>query len=454
MKKLKVTGCPPLPGAADGEQARASRRLTTAALLAVSVLTPALVGCPGHLENIGFLGDGSVSVYPPPGPTPIYVDAAALPPPVATPPPTPVTSDAGAPTPPAFVPPDDSAFDPATCSQPAEVAKILTQNCAGCHNATMPPAMLDLASMGAKARLINIPAKNMACMGKPLVAMDLSSSVFLDKISGMNCGAQMPKGRPPLSAKLQKCLTDWIKPPAPAAAPVDQRTCAQGAEISAKILVPKCGSCHGNMMPKAGLDLATPGAKARLNVGAKNAMCMGKPLANQAYGSGVIIDKITGAGCGNRMPFNQPPLNDQEIWCMKEWIKAGSGGTFPPQPTVSQPSAMQPQPAPMALACAQPAAIQMLFATRCNVCHGAFMKAGMLDLETGGAAGAKSRLLNQSARFGGSCIGKTLATRDGTGFLFEKLQGPVPLGCGAPMPLSFAPLSADEVNCVKEWMKN
>src|SRR4051812_14169650 len=141
---------------------------------------------------------------------------------------------------------------------------------------------------------------------------------------------------------------------------------------------------------------------------------------------------------------------------MKEWIKQGSGGAFPPQPTVTvlPPGGVQ-QPAPQALACAQPGEIQKLFTSAgCIVCHSAVMKAGMLDLETGGAAGAKARLVGQRARFGGSCIGRVLANTDGTGFLFEKLSGPVPIGCGQLMPFGFAPLSPDQVNCVREWVKN
>ena len=37
-----------------------------------------------------------------------------------------------------------------------------------------------------------------------------------------------------------------------------------GIEIRNKILLPKCLPCHGKAMSALGLDLETPGAKARL----------------------------------------------------------------------------------------------------------------------------------------------------------------------------------------------
>jgi len=439
MKKLKVTGSPPRP-------------LPTAALLGLALVTPALIGCPGHLENIGFLGgDAGVNVTPQPPPAPVYLDAAA---PIPLPPP-PVAVDAAAPPAADNIPPpgDDTSFDPATCFQAGEVLRIFKSNCVGCHSGAMPPAGLDLLTMGAKGRMLNVQAKNAACAGKPLLAAD-GTGVFVDKITGMMCGMQMPRMKAPLSAKLQKCLTDWVKPAAPPpAAAIDPKTCFQGMEIVKNILTPKCATCHKAVMGAAGLDLESMGAKARLNMGARNAMCMGKPLANLADGSGVIIDKITGAACGNRMPFNKPPLNDQEIWCMKEWLRQGSAGPFPPQPTVTvlPPGGVQ-QPPAQALACAQPAAIQTLFQQRCNVCHSAVMKAGQLDLES---PGVKARVVGARARNPGMCVGRVLMDQNGGGFFIEKLTLTFPLGCGQGMPYGgFAPLSADEVNCIKEWAKN
>jgi hypothetical protein len=113
--------------------------------------------------------------------------------------------------------------------------------------------------------------------------------------------------------------------PAPdggAPGPVATPLCATAAEISAKILTPKCGSCHGKASPAAGLDLVTAGVKARLlNVAARG--CAGKVLivAAPAVG-GHFFDKLNGAvgGCGNQMPFGAPPLSATEIKCLADWI--------------------------------------------------------------------------------------------------------------------------------------
>ena len=98
--------------------------------------------------------------------------------------------------------------------------------------------------------------------------------------------------------------------------------CYAPAEVQSRILTPKCALCHGVSMPAGGLDLVTPGSKARiLNAPAKG--CPGKTLATPA-GTGHFFDKLGGAiaGCGSQMPFGGiAPLNAAEIQCLRDWIK-------------------------------------------------------------------------------------------------------------------------------------
>ena len=98
--------------------------------------------------------------------------------------------------------------------------------------------------------------------------------------------------------------------------------CATAAEISAKILVPKCGACHGKASPAAGLDLVTAGAKARmLNIPARG--CANQVLIAPGMAvAGHFFDKLAGAvsNCGSQMPFGAPPLSPAEIKCLKDWI--------------------------------------------------------------------------------------------------------------------------------------
>jgi hypothetical protein len=458
MKRSTATGYPFRGASTDGPGRQPCSPAW--ALLAVGVLAPALAGCPGHLEEIGWITAGQDAARVTPGPEPL---------------PTPDVAPAPAPAPPkdaapAAVPPmvfPRGQLDPLTCAQPAEILnKIFMPACAPCHSGMTPPAGLDLGTMGAKLRLVGIVAKNMtpACAGKPLVAADLTSGVFLDKIQGATCGTQMPKVGTPLNAMEVQCIKDWLKPPVP----VDSRTCAQAAEITNKILVPRCGGCHtaANAANVAGLDLATMGAKVRLlGVASKSRIsgCAPRPLvttvamggAQVPDGTGVLFDKLTGTMCGNQMPFNNPPLPAEELWCIKEWIKPGLGGTFPgaaPPPPVTPDAgvALPPDAAPPVdiAACANEQEIRTkIFQPICGngACHGAVNPTAGLDLVS---ANVKNRLLDKPSV---GCAGKPLALRDGTGALFDKLGGPS--NCGTQMPLGFPPLSQAQIDCIRAWIK-
>jgi hypothetical protein len=157
------------------------------------------------------------------------------------------------------------------------------------------------------------------------------------------------------------------------------------------------------------------------------------------------------------MPFNGTPLSNQELWCLKEWIKPGSGGTFPdpPQtlPLVMPTTTPPPPPADAGVQanCATADEIRnKILLPKCLPCHGKAMSALGLDLET---PGAKGRLLGVASKEGGACGGTPIAKPDGTGVLFDKVVGPVPINCGQQMPYGVAPLNAAEVACLKAWIQ-
>jgi hypothetical protein len=303
-----------------------------------------LTACPGYLEEQAFrFSDAGVisvavpeagPVLPPPlpagtggntgsaapagtGGTPAAAQAAAS---LAPAP------DAAAPAPPAAMAP--AAAQPRACATAAEiVGKILMPKCAKCHKAEMPAAGLDLATAGAKARLLGVAAR---CAGKTLAVVDPAVGGHLfDKLAGpvMGCGMRMPLNGAALSADEVDCLKEWLKPPAAPAAPAPPAapvSCSSPQEISTKILVPRCGNCHGVMMPAAGLDLVSPGSKARL-VGIPSRACAGRVfITAEGDVTGHFFDKLAGAipGCGNQMPFGGiNPLNQAEIQCLKDWIR-------------------------------------------------------------------------------------------------------------------------------------
>ncbi len=215
---------------------------------------------------------------------------------------------------------------PLCATAPEITSKILMPKCAGCHKAMNPAAGLDLATAGAKMRLVGRMSR---CMNKPLVTSDPVGGHLFDKLGGAvtGCGNRMPLMGTPLTPDEIQCMKDWINfiPQAPVTPPPNGvPLCATAAEISSKILVPRCGTCHGAAMPAAGLDLVTAGAKARL-LNVPSRACNAKPLivAEPAVG-GHFFDKLAGAvpGCGNQMPFGGiNPLNAAEVQCLKDWIK-------------------------------------------------------------------------------------------------------------------------------------
>ena len=316
--------------------------------LVVSAAAMMMVGCPGYLEEGAWLSDGgSARQVQQPGPI-------TQPPPAGTGGATgaggAVASGAGGATgaggavrPPARTggsggggggpkvdagpgaAPDMMAAVPPVlaCATAEEItSKILMPKCARCHGGNMPAAGLNLALPGAKARLLNVNAR---CAGKTLVVSEPNVGGHLfDKLNGavMGCGQRMPLMGTPLSADEITCLKAWIKPEPPAP-PVAAAPCYAAAEIQAKILTPKCGVCHGVQMPAAGLDLVTPGSKARLlNIPSK--LCANKPLITNAGAvGGHFFDKLAGpvSGCGQQMPFGAfAPLSPYEVQCLKDWI--------------------------------------------------------------------------------------------------------------------------------------
>jgi hypothetical protein len=102
-----------------------------------------------------------------------------------------------------------------------------------------------------------------------------------------------------------------------------------------------------------------------------------------------------------------------------------------------------------ALPCSAPAEVSRnILVPKCGFCHGANMPAQALDLVT---AGAKARILNKPSV---ACNSKPLATATGEGHFFDKLIGAVP-GCGGQMPFGgIAILNAEQIQCLRDWVKN
>jgi hypothetical protein len=234
--------------------------------------------------------------------------------------------------------------------------------------------------------------------------------------------------------------------------------CWEPAEITNKILLPKCATanCHDSVMPAASLDLQAAGARMRLqNIPSRLCAAGGtsRTLVTVQGNNvgGHLFDKLTGrqpAGCGARMPGNGMMagyLSDTEVQCMRDWFTRNT----PPRPPDAGPP---PQAPPPQAGCANPNvdAIAILNA-KCSMCHNpavpALFIASQLDLAT---PGAKARMQGVASR---QCNGRQLLIPGRPeGFFFDKLAGQLPMICGQRMPPAGAPLSANEIKCLKDWI--
>ncbi len=244
--------------------------------------------------------------------------------------------------------------------------------------------------------------------------------------------------------------------------------CWEPTEITRRILLPKCAgaACHDNVMPAAGLDLQTAGARMRLqNVGSR--LCGGRSLVTvqgNAVG-GHLFDKLVGLqpmGCGNRMPANGASagyLDATDVQCLRDWFvrnppvrlpDAGAPVAAPPAPP---PPTDNTRPEPPAGFCANPSVdgFEKVLRPLCGVtCHNPAnpaLFAAFLDLYN---AGAKGRLEGTSSR---QCAGKTLIVQGRPeGLFFDKVQRQVPNGCGTAMPPTIPYLHPAEIKCLKDWI--
>lgn len=240
-------------------------------------------------------------------------------------------------------------------------------------------------------------------------------------------------------------------------AAVAAANCWEPAEITNRILVPKCGNanCHDNVMPSGMLDSISPGARMRLqNVPSRlcGASAAGaRPLvAVQGNNvSGHLFDKLAGnqpANCGQRMPRNGMMagyLNATEIQCLKDWFTRNA--------VARPPDAAPPPTAAASALCPNPAtdAVTKVLQPKCGLCHNPATPAAYaanLDLFN---PGAKARMEGIGAK---TCVGRTLIIRGRPeGFFFDKVQGQTP-GCGDRMPPIGPGLSAEEIKCLKDWI--
>jgi hypothetical protein len=201
---------------------------------------------------------------------------------------------------------------------------------------------------------------------------------------------------------------------------------------------------------------------------------------------------------GSRMPLSAPPLSAQDIELIRSWIAEGAppGGETPapsetPTPTAAPPSAtatpttviasatptatasgsstqgmstatptatVTPSATPTATATVNPNAtlanIQAtIFDTRCAVpsCHDSTSRMGDLVLEPGRSFAQLVGVLPFNANARAAGLLRVEPGNPDDSYLVIKVEGP-PLELGFRMPLVGDPLTADEIQLIRDWI--
>ncbi len=147
------------------------------------------------------------------------------------------------------------------------------------------------------------------------------------------------------------------------------------------LLADKCGKCHGAKVKKGELDLSTMSGLLR---GGES----GEPAVAETAEDSMLWIMVNGGGMP---PEGQPPLTEQELARIRQWIDGGAKSQRPAE--VVERQLTQHDVLPIVL-------------LRCTACHGPQRKDGGLDLRTPAAMrkGGKQRA--------GDCAGRSRRESD------------------------------------------
>ncbi len=118
--------------------------------------------------------------------------------------------------------------------------------------------------------------------------------------------------------------------------------CTLSLPIETGLLRPRCATagCHTEADQAGGLDLQSPGLRARLT-GAPAVTCPGKVLVVPGRPSlSYFVEKLgPSPTCGRTMPLNGAALTPDEVACLRRWVGEADG----PVPTDAGPADTGPQ---------------------------------------------------------------------------------------------------------------
>jgi len=105
--------------------------------------------------------------------------------------------------------------------------------------------------------------------------------------------------------------------------------CTLSIDLESGLLRPRCATagCHTESDQAGGLDLQSPGVRARLT-GAAAITCPGKVLVVPGRPSeSYLIEKLgPSPACGRTMPLGSAALSADEVSCLRRWVGEATGG--------------------------------------------------------------------------------------------------------------------------------
>lgn len=199
-----------------------------------------------------------------------------------------------------------AAQQPAS-GQPQEVQRILTESCAGCHNATSAQAKLRLDSLAAIA--------NGGVSGAAVLPGRSSESLLMQRITSADRNNRMPPGGVALAQEKVAAIRSWIDAGAPGM-PAAQASVDYVRDVK-PILQRSCYGCHSGARPQAQLRLDARAAALKGGLG-------GVVLVPGNSEGSRMVHRIEGRGGEQRMPLKGAPLSANDIATLRRWIDSGA----------------------------------------------------------------------------------------------------------------------------------
>ncbi|HXR78805.1 MAG TPA: PSD1 and planctomycete cytochrome C domain-containing protein [Bryobacteraceae bacterium] len=226
---------------------------------------------------------------------------------------------------------------PGTVDFQHDIAPIFAKSCTKCHGPAMAMARLRLDSEGSVLQG--------GASGPAIVPGKSGASLLIKRILGTTDAPRMPMGAQPLPDEQVKLLKAWIdhanfSPTKTASAGAKSKAAATSApgkqsplfaEKIRPILAARCYQCHGPETQQNGLRLDSLAAILK---GSDNGHIVVPGHSDQSR----LIRRLM-AQERPQMPYGGPPLSDNQIKLVRQWIDDGAAGPDSSAPV----AALKPQ---------------------------------------------------------------------------------------------------------------